>query len=258
MSLNLPPIPGKKVAPQQEVDEDGEVVFDFEAIPFKADYMYQNSDEIKQLLVDGKKVLGTPAASLTWGIDGNRMIPALEAGKEGEKQTAALLDKLAEEYKNLYVFHSLSWPTSAGDTDHVLIYGGLIIVIDSKRWKASRKYSVTAGGAVLRGTVPFPSGKVHIGNALHVWRKKFPKYKVQGIVTIAQEKIFVSRDKNWYKAPFRLVENEKLEDFLRETFTKNPPKARTSGKTLIDLGLLLVKARDKREGLIRVGGERRK
>lgn len=257
MPLNLPPIPGKKESPERVLDEDGEEVFDFEEIPFKADYLYKTPEEVKKLLVEGKKVLGTPAASLTWGIDGNRMIPALEAGKEGEQQTAALLNKLAEEYKPLFAFHSLSWPESSGDTDHVLIYGDLIIVIDSKRWKASRKYSVTAGGQVLRGTVPFPSGKVRIGSALKVWRKKFPGYKVQGIVTIAQEKIFVSRDKNWYKAPFRLVEYEKLEDFLRETFTKNPPKGKTNGKTLIDLGSLLVKARDKREGLIRIGGERR-
>lgn len=257
MALNLPPVPGKKPKEEQVLNEDGEVEFDFEAIPFKADYMYNNLDDIKKLLQEGKKVLGTPAASLTWGIDGNRMIPALEAGKEGELQTASLLNKLAEEYKDLYVFHSLSWPESAGDTDHVAVYGNLLLVIDSKRWKASRKYSVTQAGAILRGTVPFPSGKVRIGSALKVWRKRYPGYKVQGIVTIAQEKVFVSRDKNWYKAPYRLVENEKLEDFLRETFTKNPPQSKPNGKNLITLGSLLVKARDKREGLIRLGGERR-
>jgi hypothetical protein len=256
MPLDLPPIPGKKPS-TVVVNEDGEEEFDFEAIPFKADYMYTDPSEVKELLKSGKKVLGTPAASLTWGIDGNRMIPALEAGKEGEKLTASLLDKLAEEYKDLYVFHSLSWPESAGDTDHVLVYGDYILIIDSKRWKASRKYSVTAGGSILRGTVPFPSGKVHIASAIGIWRRKLKGLKIQGVVTIAQEKVFVSRDKNWYKAPFRLVENEKLEDFLRETFTKNPPKSRPNGKMLTELGLLLVKARDRRSDLIRIGGERR-
>lgn len=257
MPLNLPPIPGKRAEPERVLDE-GEEVFDFEAIPFKADYLYTNPNDIKNLLISGTKVFGTPAASLTWGIDGNRMIPALEAGKEGEKQTSVVLDKLAGEYKPLYVYHSLSWPESAGDTDHVLLYGKNLIIIDSKRWKASRKYSVTSSGQILRGTVPFPSGKVRIGSALQVWKRKFPGYKVSGIVTIAQEKVYVSRDKNWYKAPFRLVENEKLEDFLRELFTKNPVTEKTDGKTLIELGKLLVKARDKREGLIRIGGERRK
>lgn len=259
--LELPPIPGKKQTTEEDSlitkTDDGEEDFNFEAIPFKADYLYTDAEQVKKILQEGKKVLGTPAASLTWGIDGNRMIPALEAGKEGEKLTASLLDKLAEEIPGMFVYHSLSWPESSGDTDHVVIYGNLLLVIDSKRWKASRKYSVTPNGAILRGTVNFPSGKVRIGSALAVWRKRFPQYKVHGVVTIAQEKIFVSRDKNWYKAPFRLVENEKLEDYLREMFSKNPSKSKPSGKNLIDLGLLLVKARDRRSELIRIGGERR-
>jgi hypothetical protein len=254
MPLNLPPIPGKKVVPET-VGEGGEEL-EFEDIPFKADYLYHEEDEVKAILKTGKKVLGTPAASLTWGIDKIAMSPAIEAGKEGEKQTAELLDKLAAEIPEMFVFHSLSWPESSGDTDHIVVYGNLILVIDSKRWKGSRKYTVTPKGQILRGTVPFPSGKVKIGYALHVWRKKLPKAKVYGVVTIAQEKVFVARDKNWYKAPYSLVENEKLEDYLRETFKKNPAKS-VSGKMLVTLGLLLVRAKDRRSELIRVGGERR-
>lgn len=255
--LDLPPIPGKKPKVEVMLDEDGEEIFDFEAIPFKADYQYHAPDQVRKLLQNGAKTLGTPAASLSWGIDGNRMIPALEAGKEGEKMTASILDRLAENNKNLFAFHSLSWPESAGDTDHVLVYGDLIIVIDSKRWKASRKYSVKPNGQIIRGTVPFESGKVRIGSAVQVWKKKFPNMKVTGVVNIAQEKVFVVKDKNWYKAPFRLVTNDTLEEFLEEVFAKNPPKKAVSGKTLVDLGMLLVKAKDKREGLIRIGGEKR-
>lgn len=255
MALNLPPIPGH--TPKPVLAEGEEEEFDFEAIPFKADYMYTDPEKVKELIKNGDKTFGTPGASLTWGIDGNRMIPVIEVGKEGEKQTASLLDRMAKENKPMFVFHSLSWPESVGDTDHIIVYGKNIIVVDSKRWKSSRKYSVTASGSILRGTVPFPSGKVKIGYALNTWRKRFPGYKVTGIVTIAQEKVFVSRDKNWYKAPFRLVENEKLEEFLQDFFQKHPAKERPSGKTLLSLGLLLVKARDRISELIRVGGERR-
>lgn len=257
MALDLPPIPGK-VEPKFKPSVDGEDdEFDFEDIPFKADYLYLTADEVKQVLKDGAKTLGTPAASLTWGIDGNTMLPQLESGKEGEKQTAGLLDKLAEEIPEMFVFHSLSWPESAGDTDHVVVYGNLVLVVDSKRWKGSRKYSVTAGGEVLRGTVPFPSGKVKIRYALNIWRKKLKGVKVFGAISIAQEKIFVVRDKNWYKAPYSLVEYEKLEDYLRTTFKKYPAGGKVSGSLLVTLGLLLVKARDRRSELIRVGGERR-
>lgn len=255
MALDLPPIPGAVEKPKAVDGEEEE--FEFEDIPFKADYLYTSTDQVKALLKGGAKVLGTPAASLTWGIDGNRMIPQLESGKEGEKQTAELLDRMAGEIPEMFVFHSLSWPESAGDTDHIVVFGNLVLVVDSKRWKGSRKYSVTAGGEVLRGTVPFPSGKVKIRYALNIWRKKLPGAKVYGAVTIAQDKIFVVRDKNWYKAPYSLVENEKLEAYLKDTFKKNPSGGKVQGKLLVTLGLLLVKARDRRSELIRVGGERR-
>jgi hypothetical protein len=260
MPLELPPIYGEEFKPKsaEETSEDGEGEddFDFEDIPFKADYLYTDSEQVKKLLQEGQKVFGTPAASLTWGIDGKRLIPALDAGKEGEKMTAKVLDKLAEDHPALFTFHSLSWPESQGDTDHIVVYGDLMIVIDSKRWKASRKYSITAKGAIMRGTVPFPEGKVKIGSALHVWRRKFPKNKVSGVVTIAQEKVFVVRDKNWYRAPYRLVEHEKLEEFILEMIQKNPAQ-KVSGNTLVNLGMLLVKPRDRMSEIIRVGGEER-
>lgn len=255
--LNLPPIPGEVNPPTANSDGENDEDFDFESLPFKPDYMYSDRATVKEELREGKKIFGTAAASLSWGIDGNRMIPALTAGKEGENQTANTLRDLVEKTKGMYLFHSLSWPESNGDTDHILVYGNTILIIDSKRWKGARKYSVTAGGEIKRGTVAFPEGKVKIRYALNGWRKMFPNHKVLGIVTIAQEKVFVVRDQNWYKAPFRLVENEKLIEFLEEMMEGikvSPP----SVKALTDLAMLVVKERDRASEIIRVGGETRK
>lgn len=257
--LNLPPIPGEINPPKskEEIEASGEEDFDFESIPFKPEYLYTDRNTVKEELREGKKIFGTAAASLTWGIDGNRMIPALAAGVEGENQTASTLRELVEKTKGMYLFHSLAWPESNGDTDHVILYGNTILIIDSKRWKGARKYSVTPQGEIKRGTVAFPEGKVKIRYALKGWRRKFPNHKVLGIVTIAQEKVFVVRDQNWYKAPFRLVENEKLVEFLEEMMEGmkvSPP----SIKALTDLSLLTVKARDRASEIINVGAETRK
>jgi len=247
MPLDLPPInkDNKSVDPEAEPD-------------FKPDYMYASKSEVVEVLKRGDRVLGAPGASLTWGIDGDRMKPQLESGMEGEKQTAGILAALSEKIPQMFVFHSLSWPESNGDTDHIVVYGDLVIVIDTKRWKATRKYSITAKGQILRGTVPFPEGRVKIGYALASWRKKLPgANKVQGVVAISQDKVFVARDQNWHKAPFRLVEAEKLEEFLLQSFKKNPIQKPTPAPLLVYLGSLLVKPRDRRSELIRVGGERR-
>lgn len=215
--------------------------------------MYLTKEDVIAELRKGTRILGTPGASLTWGIDGDDMKPQLAFGIEGEKQTATILAELAEKTPGMFVFHSLSWPESNGDTDHIVVYKDLVIVIDSKRWKSTRKYGVTAKGEILRGTVAFDEGKVKIGYALSQWRDKLPgKPTVRGLVCIAQEKVFVTRDPNWYKAPFRLVEAERLEEQLLTMFEKHKPKTSTTpASLLIYLGKTLVKARNKRDELIR-------
>lgn len=225
---------------------------DEEEIPFNPEYLYPTGNAFVEALKSGAKTFGVPAASLSWGIDGSIMKASLLPGSEGERQTAKTLDRLAAKTPGLYAFHSLSWPESNGDTDHILVWKDLVIVIDSKRWKATRKYSVTASGTILRGTVAFREGKVKIGYALKSWRKKLPAgLKVQGVVSIAQEKVFVARDKNWYKAPFRLVEHDKLEEQINYMMKNHKPKVeKTQATTLIYLGKLLVKPRDIMEQLI--------
>jgi len=212
---------------------------------FKPDYLYTSMEPVKQQLRDGVKTFGVPAASLSWGIDGI-MKSSLLPGSEGERQTAKLLDALAKKTPGMFVFHSLSWPESSGDTDHIMVWKDMVVVIDTKRWKGSRKYTVTAKGGILRGTVAFKEGRVKIGYALYAWRKRIPNApKVMGIVTIAQEKIFVVRDKNWFKAPFRLVEFEKLEEQLKYMMDNHKPKVdKTQASTLLYLAKLLVKPRD--------------
>lgn len=225
----------KKDEPEEEFELD-----------FKPDYLYSTAEEIKTLLRSGRKVFGVPAASLTWGIDGNRLKASLMPGIEGEKHTAKIIDAFANKTPGVFVFHSLSWPESNGDTDHILVYKDLIVVIDSKRWKSQRKYSVTEKGTIKRGTVAFAQGRVKIGYALKAWRKKIPKaVKVHGIVCIAQEKVFVSRDKNWYKSAYRLVESEKLEEQLKYMIEKHKPQTEgVSGALLMYLARLLVKPRN--------------
>lgn len=226
---------------QKNSDEDTE--YELDQVP---DYLYTSNEEIKTLIRSGKRVFGVPAASLTWGIDGQRLKASLQPGIEGEKHTAKILEKFAEETPGVFVFHSLSWPESNGDTDHIVVYKDLVIIVDSKRWKAQRKYSVTEKGAVKRGTVAFPQGRVKVGYAAKAWKKKIPRnVTVRSIVCIAQEKVFVTRDKNWYKAPYRLVESQKLVEQLQYLIKNHKPTVgQVSGQMLLYFMRMLVKPRD--------------
>lgn len=211
---------------------------------------------VKELVKTGRQIFGAPAASLTWGIEGSEG-GDVSAGIEGEKMTAKILRDWIKTHPSAMVVHSVGWPGSSGDTDHLLIVGNQIYLIDSKRWKSKRKYSVTPNGAIKRGTVDFPEGKVKMIPALSAWREVLGKgVKVSGIVCIAQDEIFVQRDRNWYSAPFRLVTAETLTTDLDEAIAKLPPDK----VDVVHLGILssivtrAIKPRDRRKELINVKG----
>lgn len=234
MSLNLPPVNKKQT----------------ETVKPKPLF---NKEKFSEAFKKGKKVFGIPGAALTWGINGVKGMSSI-IGINGEEQTAKALEEYAKKHEGVYVFHSLMWPQSNGDTDHVLVYKNNIIIIDSKRWKSVRKYSISASGFVMRGTVPFPEGKVKTLYAVNKWRDALPNFKISAIVCIAQEKIFVQKDRNWYRAPFRLVSIEKLEEQLDFELKNVSPEIPDNYALLQYLACLTVKPRNLRSEFIREDG----
>lgn len=169
---------------------------------------------VTNMFNNGRQVFGAAGASLTWGIEGSDG-GDVSAGIEGERMTAKLIKEWLPQHPHAYIVHSVQRPTSVGDTDHILVMGKYVILIDSKRWKGKRKYSLTPSGTIKRGTVDFTEGKINIIPALKDWRETLGSGKrVSGIVTIAQEEVFVVYDQNWAKAPYKLIANEKLLEFL--------------------------------------------
>lgn len=214
------------------------------------EYMYSRKDFIDRVK-SGERIFGEHGSSLTWGINGSTG-GAVTAGGEGEKEVGKLLDEYAHKHPNVFVFHSIQWPGSNGDTDHMIVCGQLALIIDAKRWKAKRKYSVTPKGAVLRGTVAFPEGKVKMMPAMSAWRKQFGNnIKVSGVVCIAQKEVFVPYDKNWHTAPYRLVTSERLHEYLDTFLGKSPQaKKKLDPQMLITVGTKVIKARDRRAEII--------
>lgn len=215
--------------------------------------------EAKRIIKTNTQVFGTPGASLTWGIEGSDG-GQVTAGGEGEKQVAKELDKIVAKYPNVKVFHSVEWPGSVGDTDHMMIIGNTVLIIDAKRWKAKRKYSVTPKGEILRGTVAFPEGKVKMMPAMKAWRAELgKKARVLGMVCIAQEEVFVPYDQNWAKAPYRLVTAEKFEEFIDKFIAKQKPEHLNAENDdiLLTIATRVIKARNRRRELINLDAMKR-
>ena len=236
MALNLKPLTTSSKSDQNDIQV--------------RDYMYTTSEFI-ECVKKKQRIFGTHGASLTWGISGSNN-GAVTAGAEGEKNVGKMLDEYAEKNPRVLVFHSVQWPGSKGDTDNIIICGKMMLIIDAKRWKGKRKYSVTPKGAILRGTVPFPEGKVKMMPAMSAWRKELGNsVKVMGVVCIAQKEVFVPYDKNWHSAPYRLVTVENLFEYLDQIFGKSKlAQEKTPAKSLITIGTKVIKARDFRSEII--------
>lgn len=198
---------------------------------------------IERILKKGKRTFGSSGASLTHQISNPKYREAgidsklASIGLSGEHSTTKKLKKWIEDKPNAILVDSVhvkgagkeeldeeTGVLEGGDTDHLVIIGDFVLLIDSKNWKGKRKYGINKAGEVTRSNKPFPGGKVHATQALYLWRKFLKPYSpsFSSLITITSEKVFVVRDVNWWKQPFKVVTEEELIEFLDKIYDKIP------------------------------------
>lgn len=199
--------------------------------------------KVALMLQKGRRYFGSSGASLThqvsnpdWRASHEGLKPELaKVGLDGERSTTRILKKWIEDKPNAVLIdscHIRGWGkeevideelglVDGGDTDHVLIIGSEVILIDTKRWKSKRNYTVGDKGQVLRSGKEFGGGQVHMRQAIHMWLDYLHEdAALTGIVFINSEDTVVFRNRNWYTQPYRLVELERFEELLKEKWEK--------------------------------------
>lgn len=209
---------------------------------------------IKEQLNKGRRHFGRPAASLTQLDDPIRQgkMPkgwkhdVVDIAKSGEEETSTMIMEWMKDKPNAVLFDSVHIKGAGkeeideetglpeeGDTDHILLIGNHIFIIDSKKWKGGKDeehtiiYSQNDTGMVQRYGKPFPGGNVHIESALHMWfnyLKTSPSESktLFGIIHIVNDNIKVARFKNWYETRSKrfwyLVEKPRFIELLDERY----------------------------------------
>ncbi|HHT96675.1 MAG TPA: NERD domain-containing protein [Clostridiales bacterium] len=212
-------------------------------------------DMIEKMINDNRRYFGSSGASLTHQIsnpiyeDKGIESGLAKAGLEGEHRTSRLLLNWMKDKPNVVLVDSVHLKTygqeefneetgvfDGGDTDHVLIIGNFVIIIDSKNWKGRRRYSIKDDGEVIRGNSVFPGGKVSTLRASKLWAEALKPHRaiISSIVNISSDKVSVTRDRNWWKQSYRLVTLELLEEFLNDVWEKLPE----SSKDNININLI--------------------
>lgn len=192
--------------------------------------------KIAEMLRDGRRYFGSSGASLTHQAynpeyESKGIKPELaKIGLEGERDTTTVLKRWIKDKPGAVLVDSVhvrGWGKEevdeetgmieGGDTDHVLIVGSEVILIDTKRWKSKRNYSVGDNGEALRSNKPFPGGNLHMQQAIHLWLDYLHEdASITGIVCINAEETVVFRNRNWYTKPYRLVEIGRFTELLDE------------------------------------------
>lgn len=197
---------------------------------------------VTKQIEEGRRYFGSSGASLTHqiynpeyrqeGLD----TTLAKIGMEGEHKTTKHLRSWTKDKQDVIVVDSVHLDgvgkedeseygiPDYGDTDHVLIIGKDIIVIDSKAWKKRAKYSVSEDGEVLRSKKEFPGGKVRMRQAKFIWRDYFKKYgvNVQSIIVITADEVFVVRDRVWWQQAFKLTNYKDFDMWLDKAYNYIP------------------------------------
>ena len=111
-----------------------------------------------------------------------------------------------------------------GDTDHLLIIGSTLVIIDSKNWKSKASYKFNDDGSILRSGKEFPGNRPRINQAKYLWEKYYSNTTIADIEAFvcisADGNTFIQRDRNWWKFGYKLVNQETLIYFLDKLYAQ--------------------------------------
>lgn len=195
--------------------------------------------KIYDMLVKGRRYFGSAGASLTWHVNDPNFNSAfsrqhVQSGLSAERSTSLRLQNWIKDKPNAVLADSVhivgagteyvdeeTGLKEGGDTDHVLILGNTVVLVDTKRWKSRRKYAISSKGTVLRQGRSFSGGQVHAKQAKFLWQKYLGKSaKIYSFICINADKVFVVYDDNWKRQVFRLITIEQLENSLNRLYER--------------------------------------
>jgi len=186
--------------------------------------------EVADLLLNGQTYFGSAGASLTHQMTPDISLAVAKAFK-GEFLTSDALRKWMSGKHPVILIDSVSIENAEGkfneetgiiegkDTDHVMIIGNNVILIDSKHYKRS-KYFITENYKIVRGrkAESFVGSNPKESELADLWGNYLNNHynkSISYVLNITTESS-VYRGSYWWKAPFRVLTSDKIDDFFND------------------------------------------
>lgn len=244
----------------------------------------------RSLKEKGKRYFGSSGASLTHQLrtddsdtsEEKMDLSCVKVGLEGERDTTLMLREWMKDKPGVVLLDSLHIKSDykdadtedvseetdeetglvdGKDTDHALVIGDIVVLIDTKRWKSKRRYSLSDSGEVLRMEKPFPGGNVKMKNAIFLWRDYLiGGTKLNGIVFINSEETHVVRNARFYSQNFRLIEQRRFIEFLDyiwNTIAEERDRTIINSSLVAQIAVCCIKPYDPMAEFMNVSGMRK-
>lgn len=110
----------------------------------------------------------------------------VQAGMEGEKRTAKLLEDLSLAIPSARIFHGLNFPGSqTADVDHAILVGNRLALIDSKLWRENHyEWDETGNISEIKPNGYSYQRLTNFPVAVHKYSQLFPQLEVRGWILI--------------------------------------------------------------------------
>lgn len=146
-------------------------------------------------------------------------IPPLDnmRGLIAEHVVASTLNLVSLEKEELFVFHSVGLKNEDGETDHIILYGSQIFVIETKNRAGLESVSLTArGNGVGRNLQKrFKISTNNIHKKVQRYSQEYPQHKVQGLLVVH----FATKETSSALPDCEVVSISKLFDKLSKMLT---------------------------------------
>lgn len=234
---------------------------------------------VQQALEGGRRHFGVAGGSLTWmhspalknNLPEGWKPKVLDLAMKAEQNTSKTLLEWMKDKPNVVLIDSMhirgagkevvdpeTGLVEAGDTDHIMLIGDYVLIIDTKRWKEKARYTVAENGGVERNGKSFPGSNVHIEKAVHMWFNYIDCQTAEatGLIYINNddmENTNVFRNDQWWKHYWFLLEPKRFKSWMDDKYAElveNGKDKFIDSNLVAQIAVCCVKPYDPRTGLI--------
>ncbi len=206
-------------------------------------------DKVTAMVQAGRRYFGSAGAAMTkatfdtdWAKAHHVKHSDAEAQLDGERDGTAVLRRWMDDKPGVVLLDSLHVPglgdfvapapgvedpppfPQPGDTDHIMVVGSEVILVDWAVWGKKPSVSIDEGGSVRRAGKPFHGSHPVMAEAVDRWLNYLAETAcITALVCVAGEESKVLRNKAWYSQMFRVVEQSRLVEFLDEKWSLIDP-----------------------------------